>query len=209
MTVRLRPSMTWVAGPRRRKISSFLPMETTFPSEIAIASTNEGTPFVAILALCKMISDTQSPSSFSNDGKKDGSKLPPLFFTCELRQEFQRRIRGTSWLERRVPSCTRTRLRSHKLRSGSSRCPSRHRKFPCEPSRAATPAWLKATSRVSLPPGLLASSRCHERVDSRHRSNLRPRRLHNRRGSPVPWEAPRKSPSTGRPALSSCVLFFQ
>jgi hypothetical protein len=28
----------------------------TFPSEIAIASTNEGTPFVAILALCKMIS---------------------------------------------------------------------------------------------------------------------------------------------------------
>src|SRR6266478_1431779 len=56
MTVRPRPSMTRVAGPRRRRISSFPPVVVTFPSEIAIASTNEGTPFVAILALCKMIS---------------------------------------------------------------------------------------------------------------------------------------------------------
>jgi hypothetical protein len=56
MTVRPRPSMTRVAGPRKRRSSSLRPVAVTFPSEIAIASTNEGTPFVAILALCKMIS---------------------------------------------------------------------------------------------------------------------------------------------------------
>src|ERR1700693_2340038 len=64
MTVRLRPSITRVAGPRRRRISSFPPMAVTFPSEIAIASTNEGTPFVAILALCKMISADTGISYF-------------------------------------------------------------------------------------------------------------------------------------------------
>src|SRR5712672_509628 len=56
MTVRPRPSMTRVAGPRRRRISLFLPVAITFPSEIAIASRNEGTLFVATLALCKMMS---------------------------------------------------------------------------------------------------------------------------------------------------------
>src|SRR5882762_612448 len=56
MTVRPRPSMTRVAGPHRRRISSLPPVAVTFPSEMAIASTNEGTPFVEILALCKMIS---------------------------------------------------------------------------------------------------------------------------------------------------------
>src|SRR5271154_4341773 len=67
MTVRPRPSITLVAGPRRRIIFSFPPMALTFPSEIAIAWPNEGTPLVAILALCKMISaDTLIPSSFSN-----------------------------------------------------------------------------------------------------------------------------------------------
>src|SRR5882672_2547154 len=56
MTLRPRPSITRVAGPRRRRISSFPPVAITFPSEIAMASTNEGTLFVAILALCRMIS---------------------------------------------------------------------------------------------------------------------------------------------------------
>src|ERR1700722_16383920 len=56
MTVRPPPSMTRVAGPRRLRISSLTPVAVTFPSEIAIASTNEGTLFVAILALCRMIS---------------------------------------------------------------------------------------------------------------------------------------------------------
>src|SRR5258706_636625 len=63
MTVRPRPSMTRVAGPRRRRILSFPPMAVTFSSEIAIASTSEDTPFVAILALCKM-SSTDTRISF-------------------------------------------------------------------------------------------------------------------------------------------------
>src|SRR6266446_4654169 len=64
MTVRPWQSMTRVAGPRRRKISSFRPVAVTFPSETAIASTNEGAPFVAILALCKMISADTRVSFF-------------------------------------------------------------------------------------------------------------------------------------------------
>jgi len=59
------PSITRVAGPRRRRISSFPPVAVTFPAEIAIASTNEGTPFVAILALCKMISADTRISFFA------------------------------------------------------------------------------------------------------------------------------------------------
>src|SRR5258707_9659958 len=54
MTVRWRPSITRVCGPRRRRISSSLPTAAIFPPDTAIASTNDGTPFVAILALCKM-----------------------------------------------------------------------------------------------------------------------------------------------------------
>src|ERR1700690_3721833 len=76
MTVRPRPSMTRVEGPRRRRISSFPPEAVTFPSEIAIASTNEGTPFVAILALCKMISaDTRISFFFHRceNGRKQAS----------------------------------------------------------------------------------------------------------------------------------------
>src|ERR1700745_3478705 len=120
MTVRPRPSMTRVAGGRRRRISSFPPVAVTFPSEIAIASTNEGTLFVAILALCRMISaDTRiSFVVFHRLLRKGESRLPPLYLTGELRQQCERRIRGTSWPERRVPSCTRTQLRFHKRRNG-------------------------------------------------------------------------------------------
>src|SRR5246127_3300020 len=184
MTVRPPPSMTRVAGPRRLRISSVTPVAVTLPSEIAIASTNEGTLFVAILALCRMISaDTRiSFGVLQRFVRKGGSKLPPLFFTCELTQGWELRIRGTSLEERRVPSCTRTRPRFHKLRNGSSQYPSRHRKFPCEPSRAATPAWWKVTSQVLLPSGLLASWHCRARVDSHHRSSLPRRRLRSRRG---------------------------
>src|SRR6266853_5423481 len=74
MTVRRRPSITRVCGPRRRKISSSLPTAAIVPAVMAIASTNEGTPFVAILALCNMISaDTEvSVSSFSKWIEKGG-----------------------------------------------------------------------------------------------------------------------------------------
>src|SRR5712675_3766635 len=54
MTVRRRPSITLVCGPRRRRISSSLPTAAIFPADIAIASTSGGNPFVAILALCNM-----------------------------------------------------------------------------------------------------------------------------------------------------------
>src|SRR5215467_3489806 len=78
MTVLRRPSMTRVDGPRWRRISSFPPTAVTFPSEIAIASTNEGTPFVAILALCRIISaDTRSPSPFFHHGERTEAKPPP------------------------------------------------------------------------------------------------------------------------------------
>src|SRR6266403_1548434 len=74
MTVRRRPSITRVCGPPRRRISSFLPAAAIFPAVMAMASTNEGTPLVAILALCKMRSaDTAvSFSSFSKWIKKGG-----------------------------------------------------------------------------------------------------------------------------------------
>src|SRR5882757_3220796 len=54
MTVRRRPSITLVCGPRRRRISSSLPTAPIFPAVMAMASTNDGNPFVAILALCNM-----------------------------------------------------------------------------------------------------------------------------------------------------------
>src|ERR1700688_3448969 len=97
MTVRPWPSITRVAGARRLRISSLPPVAVTFPSETAIASTNEGILFVAILALCRMISaDTRiSFFVFQRLVRKDGSKLPPLLFTCELGQQWERRIRGT------------------------------------------------------------------------------------------------------------------
>src|SRR5712664_4355827 len=74
MTVLRRPSITRVCGPRRRKISSSLPTAVIVPAVMAIASTNEGTPFVAILALCNMSSaDTAvSVSDFSKWIEKGG-----------------------------------------------------------------------------------------------------------------------------------------
>src|SRR6266851_5973311 len=74
MTVLRRPSITRVCGPRRRRISSSLPAAAIFPAVMAIASTNEGTPFVAILALCNMRSaDTAvSVSGFSKWIEKGG-----------------------------------------------------------------------------------------------------------------------------------------
>src|ERR1700741_556584 len=124
MTVRPRPSITRVAGPRRRRISSFLPVAVTFPSEIAIASTNEGTLFVAILALCKMISaDTRISFFVFHALRKGGSKLPPLCFTCALRQGLELHIRQTSLLANHAPWCRHTRPRCRRLRDGSSQCP--------------------------------------------------------------------------------------
>src|SRR5260370_35387618 len=65
MTVRRRPSITRVCWPRRGRISSSLPTADIFPAVMAIASTNEGTPFVAILALCNM-SSADTAVSVSN-----------------------------------------------------------------------------------------------------------------------------------------------
>src|SRR5882672_2036164 len=45
-----------VRGPRSLKISRSLPIAVIFPSVIATASTKEGTPFVAILALYNIVS---------------------------------------------------------------------------------------------------------------------------------------------------------
>src|SRR6266481_4193865 len=86
MTVRWRPSIARVCGPRRRRISSSLPAAAILPAVMAIASTNEGTPFVAILALCNMSSaDTAvSVSSFSKLIEKGGggSALQVLLVGC-------------------------------------------------------------------------------------------------------------------------------
>src|SRR6266446_8808514 len=74
MTVRRRPSITRVCEPRRRRISSSLPTAAILPAVMAMASTNEGAPFVAILALCNMSSaDTAvSVSNFSKWIEKGG-----------------------------------------------------------------------------------------------------------------------------------------
>src|SRR6516162_9194554 len=54
MTVRPFPSITSVPGPRSRRISPFVPVAVIFLSVTATASTNDGTVFVAILALCSI-----------------------------------------------------------------------------------------------------------------------------------------------------------
>src|ERR1700761_1346430 len=56
MMVRPFASITLVAGPRNRKISCSVPVATIFPSVIARASTKEGFEFVAIFALCRIVS---------------------------------------------------------------------------------------------------------------------------------------------------------
>src|ERR1700722_9431149 len=66
--------MTWVAGPRKRRISSLPPMAVTFPSEIAIAWTNEGAQLVAIFALCNMTSAAPRISFFVFQGLREGRK---------------------------------------------------------------------------------------------------------------------------------------
>src|SRR5580704_11310179 len=87
MTVRPRPSITRVNRPRRRRISSFPPEAVTFPSEIAIASTNEGTLFVAIFALCKIISADTRISFFAfyrRQERAEASFRPfVLFVRCD------------------------------------------------------------------------------------------------------------------------------
>src|SRR6266849_7875754 len=55
MIVRPPQLITCVASPQCRRISTSFPTSMIFPSLIATASTNDGTPFVAILARCKMI----------------------------------------------------------------------------------------------------------------------------------------------------------
>src|ERR1700690_1236816 len=86
MTVLRRPSITRVCGLLRRRISSSLPAAAILPAVMAIASTNEGTPFVAILALCNMSSaDTAvSVSGFSKWIEKGGvgSALQALLVSC-------------------------------------------------------------------------------------------------------------------------------
>src|SRR5712691_7229300 len=79
MTVRRRPSITRVCAPRRRRISSSLPTAAIFPPVMAIASTNEGTPFVAILALCKMSSaDTGVSVSSFPKALRRAEDTPPV-----------------------------------------------------------------------------------------------------------------------------------
>src|SRR6266481_1773455 len=88
MTVRRRPSITRVCGPRRRRISSLLPTATIFPSDMAIASTSGGNPFVAILALCNMRSaDTAVSVRFLQWVEKGGghSALRVLLVSCSQR----------------------------------------------------------------------------------------------------------------------------
>src|SRR6202142_1709281 len=81
MTVRLCPSIRRVCGSRRRRISSSLPAAVIFPAVIATASTNEGTPFVAILALCNMSSaDTAVSVSNSPNGLRRAEEAPPVWF---------------------------------------------------------------------------------------------------------------------------------
>ena len=64
MTVRPPASITDVAGPRCRRMSLLVPAAVILPSLMAIASTNDGTPFVAILALCRMLSAGMGVSLF-------------------------------------------------------------------------------------------------------------------------------------------------
>src|ERR1700728_2329155 len=56
MMVRPFASITLVSGLRSRKISCSVPVAMIFPSVIARASTKEGVEFVAIFALCRIVS---------------------------------------------------------------------------------------------------------------------------------------------------------
>src|SRR5277367_4906531 len=89
ITVRRFASITVVAGPRRRKMSRSLPVAVIFPPVIARASTNDGRLFVAILALCNIVSAAieflggkQIANVLSN--QRADRLLPPglLFYLC-------------------------------------------------------------------------------------------------------------------------------
>src|SRR5262249_25326566 len=106
MTVRRRPSITRVCGPRKRRISSSLPTAAIFPAVMAIASTNEGTPFVAILALCNM-SSTNTVISFQvfRRIKKggEGSARQVLLVSCDCcGNHVLREFRGRRAVHHRV-----------------------------------------------------------------------------------------------------------
>src|SRR6266436_5188330 len=92
MTVRRRPSITRVGEPRRRRISSSLPTAAILPAVMAMASTNEGAPFVAILALCNMSSaDTAvSVSNFSKWTEKGGGGSARRFLLVSCGQRGNR-----------------------------------------------------------------------------------------------------------------------
>src|SRR5438552_1736240 len=64
MTVRPLASITSVPGPRWRRTSSLVPAAKILSPAIATASTNDGTRFVAIFALCRMTS-TGTETSFA------------------------------------------------------------------------------------------------------------------------------------------------
>src|SRR4029077_18044492 len=109
MTVRRRPSSTRVCGPRRRKISASLPTAAIFPAVMAIASTNEGTPFVAILELYNIRSAgiAVSVSNFSKWIEKGGggSARQVLFERCGTignGHGVLRKVRGRSTVHHRV-----------------------------------------------------------------------------------------------------------
>src|SRR5271169_1050551 len=105
MTVLRCPSITPVCGPRRRRISSSLPTAAIFPAVMAMDSTNEGTPFVAILALCNMRSaDTAvSVSGLSKWSEKGGggSALRVLLVSCNGNRVLGK-FRGRSTVHHRV-----------------------------------------------------------------------------------------------------------
>src|SRR5712691_11407196 len=107
MTVRWRPSITCVCGPRIRRISSSLPTAAIFPAVMAIASANEGTPFVAILALCNMRSaDTaDSVSNFSKwiETGGGGSARRVLLVNCNCSgNRVLREFRGRRAVHHRI-----------------------------------------------------------------------------------------------------------
>src|ERR1700686_4805764 len=107
MMVRRRPSITRVCGPRTRRISSSLPTAAIVPAVMAIASTNEGTPFVAILALCNMRSaDTAvSVPAFSKWIEKGGGNSARRFLFVNCGQRGNRvlgKFRGLSTVHHRV-----------------------------------------------------------------------------------------------------------
>src|SRR6202008_2215937 len=119
----LRPGITvWpcaltrlVSGPRSLKISRSLPIATIFPSVMATASTNEGTPFVAILALYNIVSAgikislVAMSDMLQRAGLVGTDKLKHVgqSLISEPRQAMGSRIREISKLVRHGPWCTR------------------------------------------------------------------------------------------------------